>query len=158
MHGTDSNWEGGPVYLLNKKLTAIPGQIFGTYSGGHAYHLGVNIASIPNYAFDAYSGHGVLSVYLYGETKPTFGGGDWCRGASPVRVVVPRSSAEWKAWLAANTTVPTSSQTNTYNTSFADREPGERLIGIGKNVGNLNGVYLCTWPSPASRHTLILLR
>ena len=157
MHGLSRNWEGGPVYLINKKLTAIPGQIFGTYSGNHAYHLGVNIVTIPDYGFDSLSGGGVLSVYLYGDTKPSFAS-TWCRGASPVRVVVPRSSAEWRAWIAANTTVPTSSQTNTYNTSFADREPGERLIGIGKNVGNLNGVYLCTWPSPASRHTLIMLR
>ena len=160
MHGLTGNWEGDPVYLLNKNLTAIPSQIFGTYSGGHAYHLGVNIASIPNYAFDAYSGHGVLSVYLYGETKPAFRGGDWHRGASATRVVVPRSSAVWKEWLAANTTVPTAAQTNTYNTVFADREPREKLVGIGKNVDYQNGVFFCTWPSPAaeSRRTILFLR
>lgn len=162
LHGLSQSWEGGPVYLLNKKLTAIPGQIFGGHAGGHVYHLGVNIVSIPNYAFDNNSGTSSqpVSVYLYGDKKPAFGGGDWHRNASPARVVVPRSSAEWKAWLAANTTVPTAAQTNTYNTVFADREPREKLVGIGKNVDYQNGVFFCTWPSPAaeSRRTILFLR
>ncbi len=159
MHGISAVWEGDPVCLLNKKLTTVPSQIFGGYSGGHTYHLGVNIVKISDYAFDGWSGGGCLSVYLHGETKPTFGG-NWNRSVSPVRVVVPRSSAEWKSWFASNLNVPSAAQTNIYDTIFADREPGEKLVGIGKDVDKLNGVYFCTWPSPEaqSRMTIIILR
>ena len=55
-------------------------------------------------------------------------------------------------------TLATDSSTATYNSTFPNQEPGEKFIGVCKNVDGLNGVYLCTWPSPAAKQFKILLK
>ena len=146
----------GPIKLLNKNLTTFPSQFFYGQDGGHTYHLGVGFTRLSDYAFDGNGGS--ISVYFYGDTKVTVGG-SWTRGVGPIRFVVPKTSADWKAWIAAGNVTPAdASSTATYNSTFPNQEPGEKFIGVCKNVDGLNGVYLCTWPSPAAKQFKILLR
>ena len=155
--GVTHGFKGDPaIKLLNKNLTTFPGQLFSGKDGGRTYHLGIGFKTFSNYAFDG--GGGNNSVYFYGETKPTVGTG-WMRGITTMRFVVPKTSADWKAWIAAgNVTPATDASTKTYNSTFPKQEPGEKFIGVCKNVDGLNGVYLCTWPSPAAKQFKILLR